>query len=517
MNSFFKNFGSQLPSGLVVFLVALPLCLSVGLVSTNVLFADGTTYSNIFSGIISGIIGGVVIGFLSGSRYGVSGPAAGLITIVAAAIVTLGSFEAFLVAVFLSGIIQLIAGFLKAGIIGAYFPSSVIKGMLAAIGIILILKEIPHLIGDDKDFLGDLNFAQKDGLNTFTELGYSLFHMDKGPVIVGLASLTIIIIFTRLKLEKFKLFKFIPSALIVVVFGIVLNEIFKLFVPNLVIQPKHLVNLPVAKSLGDFPNIFTFPDFSALSNYQVYVVAITIAIIGSLETLLSAEATDKLSKSVHGTPANRELKAQGVGNMLAGLVGGLPITQVIVRSSANINAGAKNKTSTIIHGFILLISALSIPFVLNKIPLASLAAILMVIGYKLTKVGLFIDMKKLGITQFLPFIVTIITILFTDLLIGIGVGSAVALFFILKNNFQNNFVVKKDDNEVVIVLSEEVSFLNKGGLRTKLNNLKEGTTVLIDGSNCKNIDYDVLELISDYKNPNNERLIVKTINIPEPI
>lgn len=518
MLSFFKHWKEDLPSSLVVFLVALPLCLGVALAST------GPDNPVLFSGIIAGVVGGVVVGFLSGSRLGVSGPAAGLITIVVASITTLGSFEAFLVAVVLAGIIQFIAGILGAGILGNYFPSSVIKGMLAAIGLTLILKEIPHAIGYDADFIGDESFFQTDGENTFSELFKSLDFINFGAIIVSLISIGVLILFDRPFLKRIALFKFIPGALIVVVLGIVLNLVFTQFFPNLAITEKHLVVLPVAKTLSDVGSFFTFPDFSVLmKNTDVYVIALTIALVASLESLLSLEAIDKLDPKKPHTSTNRELRAQGIGNILSGLIGGLPVTQVIVRSSANISSGGQSKFSTIFHGLLLFVAVLFIPTVLNQIPLASLAAILIMVGYKLSKVNLYKHMYSLGLEQFLPFITTIIAILLTDLLKGIGIGIAISIFFILRKNYRNNYVQEKTivdgKTHFQVQLSEEVTFLNKGSVLDLLENIPRNSRITIDGSNCKAIDYDVLELIQEFvTHGSKERNIdVETINIPEVI
>lgn len=282
----------NLPSSLVVFLVALPLCLGVGLASTSVEGIPGVP--NIFSGIIAGIIGGIIVGFLSGSRIGVSGPAAGLITIIIGALSTLQSFEGFLVAVVFSGIIQLLAGYLKLGVFANYFPSAVIKGMLAAIGITLILKEIPHAVGYDADFFGDESFFQFDGHNTITEIGYAFGALQPGSVIIGALSILLLILFDRPFLKKLKLFKILPGPLWIVSIGIGLNELFKAFFPNLYIGNQHLVELPIIQSFDGVFNILSFPDFSFLTNINTYIIAVTLALVGSLETLLSVEATDKL-------------------------------------------------------------------------------------------------------------------------------------------------------------------------------------------------------------------------------
>lgn len=518
MKKFIANWRSDLPSSLVVFLVALPLCLGVGLASTNIEGINGMP--NVFSGIIAGIVGGIVVGTLSGSRAGVSGPAAGLITIILAAIVTLGSFEALLVAVVIAGIIQVIAGFTGLGIIGNYFPSSVIKGMLAAIGITLILKEIPHAVGYDKDFFGDEAFLQTDGHNTFSELIYAMGALNSTAILIAVISIAIMILFERKFMKKIKLFQFIPSALIVVMVGIGINLGFKLASSNWTLAGEHLVNLPRAANINEFIGFLSFPDFSFLSNPDVYVIALTIALIGSLETLLSVEATDKLDPEKNMTPTNRELKAQGVGNIISGMIGGLPITQVIVRSSANINAGAKTKVSAIVHGILLMVTVVFIPHILNLIPLASLAAILIMIGYKLAKVKLFQQLYKQGWDQFLPFCATIVGVLLTDLLMGIGIGIAFAVFFILKKNYHNNFLELESDvdgkKETILALSEEVSFLNKAGLIQTFTNLEEGSTLIIDGTKSKTIDFDVLELIHEFNEfgAKEKDIDCRLINIP---
>ncbi|MDX1653039.1 MAG: SulP family inorganic anion transporter [Brumimicrobium sp.] len=490
----FQNLKYDLPAGMVVYLVALPLCLGIGLASTG-------NPQLIFSGIIAGIVGGVVIGSLSGSALGVSGPAAGLVTIVFAAINDLGSFEAFLLAVVFAGFIQLLAGFLKAGIIGYYFPSSVIKGMLAAIGIILILKEIPHLLGYDEDYLGDLDFAQLDGHNTFTEVYYSFLYPSPGAIVIGLFSMALLILFEQGFMKKIKLFKFLPGALFVVLIGSLMNYFFSFYAPTLFMEGKHLVQLPVAKNPEEFFSFFRLPDFDAFTNTKVYVVALTIAVVASLETLLSVEATDKLDPYKRTTPTNRELKAQGIGNILSGMIGGLPITQVIVRSSTNITAGGKTKLSAVFHGFILLVSVAFVPGILNYIPLASLAAILLLIGYKLAKPTLFRLMFKLGWEQFVPFVVTIIAVVSTDLLRGIGIGVAVAIFYILRKNYRNPYTKQEHDGgkRVVIELAEEVSFLNKASISQVLGTLEPDTDLVIDGSQSKFIAYDVIERIYEFK------------------
>ncbi|MPR32291.1 SulP family inorganic anion transporter [Salmonirosea aquatica] len=508
----FANLKSDLPAGLVVSLVALPLCLGIALASTG-------RPDLLFSGIIAGIVGGIVVGFVSGSPLGVSGPAAGLVVIVLGALESLGSFEAFLLAVVLAGVIQIVAGFLNAGIIGYYFPSSVIKGMLAAIGITLILKEIPHAFGYDKDFFGDDAFTQFDGHNTFTEIYYSIRYSHTGAIIISLVSLGLLILFERPFMKKIQLFRFLPGALFVVVLGVVLNKLFPALQPEWALRGEHLVQLPVASNAQEFLSFFTLPDFSAFTNPHVYTVAFTLAIVASLETLLCVEATDKLDPYKRNTPTNRELKAQGIGNVVSGLIGGLPITQVIVRSSANISSGGKTKLSTIFHGLILLVTVIFIPYYMNMIPLASLAAILLLVGYKLSKVSLYRNMYKLGWEQFIPFIVTILAILMTDLLRGIAIGMVVAIYYILRKNYRHSYYYKKEKHQqgdvITLQLSEEVTFLNKGSIDHTLQNLPHNSTVVIDGSKSLDIDYDVLEIIQDFKNHTapSRNITVKTKNI----
>lgn len=514
MKNIFSNWRSDAPASLVVFLVALPLCLGVALASTG-------ENPVLFSGIIAGVVGGVVVGFFSGSRLGVSGPAAGLITIVLGAIATLGSFEAFLVAVVIAGILQIIAGFFGAGVIGNYFPSSVIKGMLAAIGLTLILKEIPHLVGYDKDFMGDEAFLQTDGENTFSEIFKAFDYVSTGAIIIAILSLAVLILFDRPFMKRIALFKFVPGALIVVVMGVVLNQLFISSFPNLAMGGEHLVSLPVAESFNDIKGFFMFPDFAALTNPNVYAVAFTIALVASLESLLSVEATDKLDPEKNATPTNKELKAQGIGNVVSGMLGGLPVTQVIVRSSANINAGGQSKLSTILHGILLFLCVMLIPNVLNMIPYASLAAILMMVGYKLSSVSLYKKMYALGWDQFLPFIMTIVGVLLTDLLKGIAIGLAFAVFFILRKNYRNNYRIEEGSENgkplVRIQLSEEVTFLNKGSILESLYKVPADSHLIIDGSSSKTIDYDVLEVIQEFRTHTamERNIKVTTFRIPK--
>ncbi len=467
----FKYVKDDIPAGLVVFFVALPLCLGIAL-------AAGAP---LFSGIIAGIVGGIVVAYFSGSALSVSGPAAGLTVIVLNGINDVGSFEILLLAVVLAGVLQMILGYFKAGIIGYYFPSSVIKGMLAAIGIILILKQAPIAIGYSKQ----LNIT---------------YHL--GAIIIAAISLGILLIWEIPRVKKYVFFKWVPGALVAVVFGVILNELFKILNPALVLENSNLVNLPVAKTANDFFHQFTLPDFSAFNNYQVYLLAITIAIIASLETLLSIEAADKLDPYKRLTPTSKELTAQGLGNIISGMLGGLPLTAVIVRSSANINAGGKTKLSAITHGIFLLISVIALSTLLNKIPLACLAAVLLVVGYKLTKVALYKQMWKLGWEQFLPFIVTIVAIQFSDLLKGITLGVTFSIFFILRSNHRRDYTIHHEKLElgghVHIKLAENVTFINKGSIARKLADLPNDSKVKIDGSGSHFIDIDVLEIIHDF-------------------
>jgi len=495
---FFRNMNYDLPAGLVVFLVALPLCLGIALASG----------APLFSGIIAGIMGGIIVGILSGSPLGVSGPAAGLAVIVFDSIGFLG-FEAFLLAVMIAGLLQILLGFLKAGIIGYYFPSSVIKGMLAGIGVILILKQIPHALGYDRDPEGDWGFLQTDGHNTISEIYYSVIYNSPGAIVVSIVSLAILILWES-PLLKGKKLKMIPGPLLVVIVGVGLNQFFKMFMPSLALDNEifegvnnfHLVDIPVPENFQEFLGLFSLPDFSQITNSNIYLTAITIALVASIETLLCVEATDKLDPYKRVTPTNLELKAQGVGNFFSGLIGGLPVTQVIVRSSANINTGGKTKLSTIFHGILLLICVISIPKILNLIPLASLAAILLMVGYKLAKVSLFKEMYKLGSMQFIPFVVTILGIVFTDLLKGISIGMVVAIFYILRNNFKTPYFYHKEDHHegelIKITLAEEVSFLNKGSILKLLEELPKNTRVIIDGTRSTLIDHDVIEIIENF-------------------
>jgi MFS superfamily sulfate permease-like transporter len=486
---YLRHVKEDAPAGIVVFLVALPLCLGIAL-------ASGTP---LFSGLIAGLVGGLVVSWASGSQLSVSGPAAGLTVIVFNALQTLGNFQAFLVACVLAGIIQLALGFLKAGVIGSFFPSSVIKGMLSAIGLILIIKQIPHATGYDSSFEGDESYMKETAESSFFELFDSLHAITPGAVIISVVGLVILILWELPWFKKQSLLKLIPGPLVTVAWGVGFNLFAANFMPEMQVNPEHLVKLPVSEQASDFFNHLVFPDFSYLSNPQVYVVAITIAIIASLETLLSLEATDKLDPLKRLTPTNRELKAQGVGNIISGLLGGLPMTAVIVRSSANINAGAKTSLSCFIHGLLLFISILFFAHYLNTIPLACLAAILLHTGYKLAKPALFIEHYKKGLSQLLPFVITIAAILVTDLLKGMAIGMAIGLFFVIKANYNAAITMVKSGNHYQINLNKDVSFLNKALLRKCILLIEANSKVTIDATKAQFIDHDILETINDFR------------------
>jgi len=487
-----KNLKYDIPASIIVFLVALPLCLGIALASG----------APLFSGLIAGIVGGIVIGIASGSALGVSGPAAGLAVIVLAGIESLG-FQTFLLSVVIAGMLQIGLGYLKAGIIGYYFPNSVIRGMLSGIGLILILKQIPYAFGFDSDTEFDFTFVSFYEENAFSTIGEALSVFHPGAIAIAVSCLLVLIIWERDFMKKFTFTTYIQGPLVAVILGVVLFWFFEGQDNGFKLRDEMFVTLPVAGSLNEFFSFFTFPNFGALTNFGVYTTAFTIAIVASLETLLSVEAIDKLDPHKRLTPTNRELKAQGLGNMVSGLIGGIPITQVIVRSSANVQSGGQTKMSAIIHGFLLLFSVLLVPDILNIIPLASLAAILIYIGYKLAKPELFIQMYKNGWSQIIPFVSTIAAILLTDLLIGIFVGMAVALFFILFNNYRMPFFLDRDsyekDKVIHIVLSEDVSFLNKASILLTLKKLPENSKVIIDASKTNCIDFDVFEIIEEFE------------------
>ncbi len=487
----FANLKSDFASGLVVFLVALPLCLGIAMASG----------APLFSGIISGIIGGIVVGYLSTSHISVSGPAAGLTAIVLTAITDLGAFDIFLTAVFIAGLIQLSLGFIKAGTISNYFPSNVIEGMLAGIGVIIILKQLPHAFGYDSDFEGDQSFVETDGSNTLESVLGIFNHVQLGAILITLISLAILIAWTKVSfLKKLKL---IPGALVAVVVGIILNEIFISTGSALAIGKEHLVSLPVPTSIEEFKQIIVTPNFTGFTNPKVWVVGITIAIVASIETLLCIEAADRMDPQKRYTNTNTELKAQGIGNIVSSLLGGLPMTSVVVRSSANNNAGAKSKMSAIIHGVLLLISVLSIPVVLNKIPLATLAAILLMVGYKLANPSTIMHFWEKGKYQFAPFIATFLAVIFTDLLKGVTLGIIISIAFILRGNLKRAYYFRKEeyaDGDVIhIDLAQEVSFLNKAAIKLTLNHIPENSRVIINAKDTVYIAHDILDLIHEFK------------------
>lgn len=487
-NLFGSNLKYDLKSSLVVFLVALPLCLGIAI-------ASGAPP---MSGLIAGIIGGIVIGAISGSHVGVSGPAAGLTVIVLDSINTMGTFELFLATLVVAGLIQLTLGILKAGIIGYYFPHAVIKGMLAAIGLILILKQIPHALGYDVDAMGDETFLQADNHNTFSEIWYAFQFFSPGAIPIVLIAIAILIFFERPRIKDHKIFGTIPGALWAVISGIVINEFYMIWKPEWKLTGNHLVKIPVLENLGEISSLLVFPDFSMIGEGTFWIVAVTIAIIGSLETLLSIDAADKLDPRKRITPPSRELIAQGIGNTLSGLIGGLPTTAVIVRSTANISSGARTKMSAIFHGVLLMILVLSIPTILNMIPLSCLAAVLFLVGYKLAKPSIFIRIYNHGWDQFIPFLVTVVAILLTDLLMGIGIGLVFGLVFVVKTNFVHSVDVTERKGNYLVKLRKDVSFLNKALLIKELSKIPKGSTVIINAHNAEFIDHDIQEVLNDY-------------------
>ena len=491
-NNLFANLKSDFSSGLVVFLVALPLCLGIALASG----------APLFSGIISGVVGGIVVGYLSQSHLSVSGPAAGLTAIVLTAITDLGSFDTFLLAVLIAGFIQLALGFIKAGTISNYFPNNVIEGMLAGIGVIIILKQIPHAFGYDPDFEGDESFFQLDGQNTFSELFHVLNHVQLGSILITLISLAILIVWS--KIDFLKKIKLVPPALVAVIVSIVLNEFFIQSGSSLVIATDHLVSLPIPETFDELKDIIITPDFSAIFNSKVWIVALTIAIVASIETLLCIEASDRMDSQKRYTDTNVELKAQGVGNIVSSLLGGLPMTSVVVRTSANNAAGAKSKMSAIIHGLLLLVSVLSIPTILNKIPLATLASVLLLVGYKLANPKTMKHFwEKDKIFQFIPFILTFFAVVFTDLLKGVALGMIVNIIFVLLGNSKRAYKFRKEDYQegdiIHIDLAQEVSFLNKSAIKSTLNALPENSKVVINANDTVYIAHDVLDLIYEFE------------------
>ncbi|VXB77076.1 C4-dicarboxylic acid transporter DauA [Flavobacterium sp. 9R] len=497
----FANLNSDFAAGLVVFLVALPLCLGIAMASG----------APLFSGIISGVVGGIIVGYLSQSHISVSGPAAGLTAIILTAVTDFKAFDIFLLAAFLAGAIQLLLGFVKAGSISNYFPNNVIEGMLAGIGIIIILKQLPHAVGYDTDFEGDEAFFQTDGNNTFSSLLGFFDYIQLGSIVITLISLAILI--TWDKLPALKKLKLIPGALVAVVVGVILNEIFTVSGSTLAIQKEHLVSLPIPTSFEEFKNIIITPNFSNITNQKVWVVALTIAIVASIETLLCIEAADRMDFQKRYTNPNVELKAQGIGNMISSLLGGLPMTSVVVRTSANNNAGAKSKMAAIIHGVLLLISVLAIPSILNKIPLATLAAILLLVGYKLAKPATFLHFWHYGKYQFVPFIATLLAVVFTDLLKGVALGIVISIIFVLRGNLKRAYSFRKEEYEdgdiIHIDLAQEVSFLNKAAIKSTLAKIPENSKVIIDAKDTVYIAHDVLDLITEFKEIRSKDLNIK--------
>ncbi|MEJ7594524.1 MAG: carbonic anhydrase family protein [Planctomycetaceae bacterium] len=485
-----STLGSDLTAGLVVFLVALPLCLGVALASG----------APLFSGLLAGIVGGILVGILSGSHTSVSGPAAGLTAIVVVQVVSLGSFEAFLLAVVLAGLIQIGLGLARAGFLSAFFPNSVVQGLLAAIGVILILKQIPHLLGHDTDPEGQMSFAQPDDENTLSELHEMLAHLHPGAAVIGLLSMAVLILWSRIPVLKKSA---VPPPLVVVLLGVTLSQILKFAGLGWRIEDLHLVQVPVSQNLSEFIGFLRLPDFSQWSNPAIYTAGLTIAVVASLETLLNLEAVDKLDRRQRSSPASRELIAQGMGNVLAGLIGGIPVTSVIVRSSVNINAGGQTKLATTVHGLLLLVSVAFLPGWLNRIPLSCLAAILLYTGMKLASPALVRQMWNGGRYQFAPFVVTVVSIVLTDLMIGVGIGLAISLAFILSSNLRRplrGIMERHLGGDVLHVeLANQVSFLNRAAMDRMFNSIPRGGHLLLDAENTVYIDPDILSMIREFR------------------
>ncbi len=489
--SIFSNAKKDIMAGVIVFLIALPLCMAIAQASG----------APVFSGIIAGVVGGIVIGFLSGSQLSVSGPAAGLSAIVLVAIGSLGDFSIFLCAVIIAGLVQLILGYAKAGGIANYFPTSVIEGMLAGIGLSIILSQLPYAVGylDPKHTVGIDDHEAGGGFNMqfFSD---ALTHVNMGAVIITLIGLGILVVWD---LKSMKRFKMIPAGLLVVIVGTLLNMAFSAIAPNMYLSGGRLVALDVPTSINSFFSQFTLPNWEGFANPNVWQIGLTLAIVASIETLLCIEATDKLDPWKRVSSTNQELKAQGIGNMISGLIGGLPITSVIVRSSANINAGAKMKLATITHGVLLLVCVATIPFILNFIPKACLAAILLFTGYRLARPAIFKHMWHAGLNQFIPFVITAVSIVVFDLLKGVGIGLVISVFYLLRNNLRMPFYYKRrtysEKGDVIhLELSQEVSFLNKASIKEVLENIANGSKIIIDATKTEFIDYDVLEMIKDF-------------------
>jgi MFS superfamily sulfate permease-like transporter len=481
----------DVPASVVVFLVALPLCLGIALASGAPLFA----------GVVAGVVGGLILTFFSGSEISVSGPAAGLAVIVFGAIQRLGSFETFLAAVVISGVLQIGFSIVRAGVAGNYVPNSVIKGMLAAIGIVIILKQIPHAVGYDADAEGDFGFLQADGQDTFSEILVSANHIEPGSVVIALLSLAVLILWERPFMKRQTWTGIIPAPLICVALGIIINNWFHASASSWALQPgsSHMVTLPVLSSISEAGTLITTPVWSAFLNIEVWIIAVTLAVVGALETLLSVEAADKLDPQKRISDTNRELRAQGIGNTISGLLGGLPITAVIVRSSANVYAGAQTRLSSILHGAQLLGAVILTPFLLNQIPLSALAAVLLMVGYKLSSIKIIKSMAREGKVQFIPFAVTVISIVFTDLLTGIGIGLVTSIVFVIRTNIHRAVTTVSDgEGNVLIRFNKDVSFVNKPELKEVLRKLPEGSHVIIDGIGAAFIDRDVYETLDEF-------------------
>ena len=478
------------PAGLVVFLVALPLCLGVAHASGAPLIA----------GIIAGVVGGCLISLLSGSQVSVSGPAAGLVVIVVTAIQTLGSYQAFLAAVVMCGAIQIGLGMVGAGAIGDYVPNSVIKGMLAGIGLVIVLKQIPHALGHDLDWIGDLSFWEAGDMNTLSAIFADAAPILGGPLVISILSLAILVGWEKLASGGSRFFTVIPGSVMVVALGILMNHVFQFVAPTLYIsEPQHLVDLPVAQTFPDLVRQFTYPDFSGIADSNFWSISLTLAIVASLESLLSLEAADRIDPYRRISPPSRELWAQGAGNIVSGFLGGLPVTSVVLRTSANVEAGGRTWLAAFAHGLLLLASVLLIPNLLNRIPLACLAAILIMVGFKLTKPDVYQSVYLLGMTQFIPFLVTVMGIVFTDLLRGVVLGLVCGLFFVLRSNHRDAVTVVSRDNTYLIRLNKDATFINKSELRTKLRAIGRGAEVLIDGTKAPYIDRDILEVLEDFR------------------
>ncbi|CAM4187815.1 SulP family inorganic anion transporter [Cytophagaceae bacterium 50C-KIRBA] len=484
-------------SGIAVFLVALPLCLGIALASGAPLLA----------GLIAGIIGGTIVSWVSGSQLSVSGPAAGLTIIVANAIVDIGSFAGFLVVIILAGIIQMVLGLAKMGKLGSFFPSSVIRGMLVAIGIVIILKQIPHAIGDDLDFIGEFEFNQSaDGQNTFSELVGSLLSINPGALIIALGGLILLFSWTPLS-KKIPLLSQMPASLFVVILGVLINSAYTVWMPDWYLgnSKEHMVGLPLFSNLAEIGQAMVFPDWEFLSNPKVYSLAITLALVASLESLLSLEATDSLDPAKRISSADRELLAQGMGNIFSGFLGGLPITSVIVRSSTNVYAGGKSKMSGFFHGILLLLAVLLLPQYLNEIPLACLASILLYTGYKLAHPSQFQKVISEGWKQWIPFLITIIVVVLVDLLWGIFIGTIVGIGFVIVTNYSSVFSVFTSQNEILIKFQKDVTFLHKMALKETFRKIPSGSEVYIDTTKVHFMDHDIKLLIQEFINTAHER------------